>query len=123
MFIKNLRVFLNTEVFPYTNMNLDFAKNKYGLAFQSYLDFQKSYYGREISSVPLSYKAFAEEHAIFVVDCSKQNERVKFGGIDIRLEVQTASDKPIPARTSCHCLILHDKIVEYTPLSNIVRKL
>jgi hypothetical protein len=119
--VTNIKLFLNSEVFPYTNLNLNFNQHKYAYAYQMFTDFQKSYYSRELPSPCMEPSAFGTTHPIFVIDCSKQNERLKIVTTDIRLEVQTA--EAIPANTSCHCLILHEKIIEYTPLSNIVRKL
>jgi hypothetical protein len=118
--IVNLKLFLNTELYPYNNLNLDFTKEKYGQAYQILADFQKSYYKRGIAAPYVNYKQFAQSTPIFVVDCSNQDEGVKFSGCDIRLEVQCS--QAIAANTTCHCLILHDKVVDYTPLSNIVRK-
>lgn len=119
--VTNFKLFLNSESYPYSNLNLDFANNKYGAAYQMYSAFQTAYYNLFPPRPCVQYALFRTECPLFVIDCSKQNERMKITTTDIRLEVQTAA--AIPANTVCHCIIIHDKIIEYTPLSNLVRKL
>jgi hypothetical protein len=119
--VTNIKLFLNSEVFPYTNMNFNFGEHKYAYAYQMFCNFQKSYYSREWPTPCMKPSVFRSNYPVFVIDCSKQNERIKISTTDIRLEVQTA--EAIAANTACYCLILHEKLVEYTPLSNLVKKL
>lgn len=60
-------------------------------------------------------------YPFIVLDCSRQNEMLKSGVVDIRVHFQT--NENIPPSTTAYCLIIHDRIVEYKPLSGIVRKL
>ncbi|XP_070526358.1 uncharacterized protein [Cardiocondyla obscurior] len=48
------------------------------------------------------------------------NESIKSATVDVRLEFDCKEN--VPANTTAYCLILHDRIVEYSPLSNVVRK-
>ncbi|XP_070158983.1 uncharacterized protein [Polyergus mexicanus] len=41
----NVKLYLNSEFFPYDNLNLDFDKNRFALLFDMYSHFRKSYYG------------------------------------------------------------------------------
>ena len=119
--VINLRVHLNSENFPYVPMNLNYAHGNYVQAYQMFIDFQRSFYGRVNPTPCVDFKDFADNHAIYVIDCSMQNESVKITTVDIRLDVQTS--EAIAANTACHCLVIHDRTVEYTPLSNVVRKI
>lgn len=120
--IKDLKLFLNSEFYPYSNMNLDFEKRNISFLYYLYSVFQKSYYNREINSPFVDRTDFIEKYPLFVFDTCHQNDRLKNSiPVDIRLEIQTSS--PVPANTSCYCLIIHDRVVEYTPLSGIVRRL
>lgn len=47
--IKNLKVYLNSVVFPYEDFQSDFTKNKVATLYRAYTEFQKSYYARDIS--------------------------------------------------------------------------
>ena len=117
--IKNMRVYLNSESYPYDQLNLNFTSGDYLTAYNMYCQFQKSYYDR--SNDPyFSYTDF-KNHMLFVFDVSKQNESVKSSTIDLRIEME--ADAAFSDNTRCYCLILSESIVEYTPLTNIVRKL
>lgn len=118
--ITNIKLFLNSQFFPYDNLNLQFTKDRYSMLYDMYSKFQSSYYGRSNSPLlsPGKYKSYSP---IVVIDCSKQNESVKSSTVDIRIEFET-EDK-IPANTTAYCLILHDTIVTYTPLTGVVRKM
>lgn len=62
-----------------------------------------------------------EKAPLFIIDCSRQNDELKCGPVDVRLQIETSQD--IPDNTAAYCLIVNDRVVEYKPLSNIVRKL
>lgn len=114
--LTNVKVFLNSQCFPYENLNLNFDKNQYSVLYEMYTQFQNAYY-KEQSNPLLSWKQFKDK-CLIVIDCSKQSEQLKSGPVDIRLEFEAAEN--FPNQTTAYCLILHDRIVEYTPLTGIV---
>lgn len=115
----DVKLHLNSESFPYDDLNLRFNQNRYALLYDMYAKFQQSYYGYN-SQPLLSRAAFITNAPIAVVDCSHQNESIKTGPVDIKLEFKTFNN--VAANTSAYCLILHDRIIEYNPLTNDVRK-
>lgn len=119
--LRNVRVYLNSTYFPYESLNVNFINNKYALLYEQYARFQQSYYGRRTEPL-LSSKYFEEIAPLFVIDCSRQNDNLKSGGV-VSVVVELESNTEIPDQTSAYCLILNDCIIEYKPLSNIVRKI
>ncbi|KAK9720155.1 hypothetical protein QE152_g22238 [Popillia japonica] len=117
--ITNVRVYLNSDSFPYNNMNLEISKDRYVTAYQMYVAFQHSYYNR--TPQPLMDYVQFKDNALYVIDCSKQNDAVKTSTVDLKIEME--SEIPFKAGTVAYCLILHDTIVEYTPLSGTVKKI
>lgn len=118
--MTNMKLFLNSECYPYDNLNLNYVKNQYSILYDMYRKFQQSYYNS--TSTPLfSYADFKSTAPLIVVDCSRQNESIKSAPIDISLEFEF--NEAIPAGTSAYCVIIHDRIIEYNPLTNIVRRL
>ena len=81
--VTSMKVFLNSESFPYSNLNLDFTHNRYGPAYQMYHAFQTAYYNRYPPTPCAKYSLYGSDLPIFVIDCSKQNERVKIVNTDI----------------------------------------
>lgn len=119
--ITDLKVFLNSEKYPYDDLNLNFNINNFGVLYDMYVDFQTSYYGKIFPEPCLSMDRFKNDAPLFVIDCSRQNDSIKAGTVDVRIEVQSSTN--MPEKTSAYCLILHDRIIEYNPLTNIVKKL
>lgn len=117
--VRDVRVFLNSQYYPYEGLNVSFADDKFTLLYEQYVRFQQSYHGRR-SEPLMSLKEFRDTAPLFVIDCSRQHETLK-GSIDVRVEIET--DQEIPDQTAAFCLILNDCMFEYKPLSNIVKKL
>lgn len=118
--LRNVTLFLNSYYYPYDALNLKFDENQYSILYDMYARFRQSFYNLPVDPL-LDLLQFKEKAPLFVIDCSRQNEHLKTGPVDVRLEIETSKD--IPDNTSAYCLIINDRLVEYRPLSNIVRKL
>lgn len=118
--LTNIKVHLNSDVYPYDDLNLKFDRNRFALLYDMYQKFQQSYYSRDPQPL-LSREDFKSIAPIIVLDVTHQNETVKTGPIDIRIELKT--HKNIPPGTSAYCLIIHDRMFEYIPLTNEIKKL
>lgn len=116
--ITDLKVFLNDEFYPYNNLNLDIANGKYAIMYEMYSKFQSSYYNKTNQPL-LRRNEFIEKAPLFVIDCSKQHDEIKTGSVNIRIDMYSSSN--IPADTTAFCLIIHDCLIEYRPLTNLVQ--
>lgn len=122
--LTDLKVYLNSECYPYESLNVNFGDNKYAVLYDMYARFQQSYYHDRPSfcSSPLfTYQEFKNQAPIFVIDCSRQNETLKKSVVDIRIEFQMQAN--IEANTTAYCMIIHDNLIAYNPYSNIVNRL
>lgn len=117
--ITNLRVFLNSERYPYNDLYLDFKNNKFATLYDMYSNFQSAYYERENEPL-LSPKEFKTNSPVAHIDCSRQKESIQTGSVVLRIEFETSEN--IPKDTSAYCLILHDRIFYYNPLTKIVKQ-
>lgn len=113
--IRNIKLYLNSEYYPYDNFNGELE-----LLHEYYIRFQSSYYFGSNNEPMISRTDFINYTPLGVIDCSKQNESLKTGSIDVRVEIETSSN--IPDKTAIYCLIIYDSIMQYTPLSGTVRK-
>ena len=118
--ISDIRVFLNSTVFPYERWNLDFAKKLYAAAYYTYENFQSSYYGREMVDPMMNYGEY-ETNPVFIIDCSHQPEAIKSSTVDVKLEFQTRKDK-FPKDTKVYALVIHDSFLSYNILNGSVTK-
>ena len=71
---------------------------------------------------------FIEKYPLIVIDTSHQNEAIKEGIVDIKLEIETGAN--VPANTTAYCLVIHDNkniviftMFEYNPISNEINKM
>lgn len=122
--LSDLKVFLNSESYPYESLNLHFTNNTVAVLYDMYSRFQESFYHDRPSccAAPmLSLEHFKTRAPLVVIDCSRQNESLKKSVVDIRIELQTREE--IPENTTAFCMIIHDNIVTYNPYSNIVNRM
>lgn len=117
--IQNVRVYLNTERYPYDNLNIHFTKNHFATLYEMYAKFQSSYYGKENEPL-LSPDSFKKIAPLIVVDCSYQKDVFKSKAVELRVEFETNTN--ISADTTAYCLILHDRVFTYNALTKIVRQ-
>lgn len=116
--LKNIKLFLNSTFYPYENLNLCFGDRQIAIAYDMYSRFQQSYYHKFKSEPCVTLKQFIDNAPLFVIDCSQQNESLKNGSVDIRLDFET--EKNIPPKTCAYCLILNDRLLSYNPLKNTI---
>jgi len=118
--LTNVKLYLNSQYYPYGNLNLNINQNQYAMLYDMYANFQSSYYNKDAEPM-LNKLDFISRVPLVVIDCSKQNESLKSAPVDVRLEFELREN--IPAKTAAYCLILHDRIVQYNPVSGDIKKL
>ncbi|KAJ8913122.1 hypothetical protein NQ315_006040 [Exocentrus adspersus] len=118
--ITNIKLSLNAERFPTERMRLNFDNNDYNEAHFRYTEFQSSYLNCSEKRTILDYDVF-KERTLFVIDCSRRDENERPSTVDVRLEIEAAQG--FPENTRAYCIIIHDCIMEYLPLDNIVNNL
>lgn len=119
--LSNVKLYLNSQYYPYCNMNLNITNNQYAILYEMYCNFQAAYYGKNMGEPFLNKNDFITSSPLIIIDCSRQNDAIKNGAVDVRLEFEVANN--FPAGTSAYCLILHDRMVQYKPISGDVRKM
>ncbi|XP_018316254.1 uncharacterized protein [Mycetomoellerius zeteki] len=119
--LSNVKLYLNSEFYPYDDLNLDFGKKRYAVLFDMYTRFRKAYYGIDCFETLLKVLSFIEKGPFAVIDCSRQNESVNSATVDVCIEFDCKEN--VPVNTTAYCLIIHDRVIEYSPLSNVVRKI
>ncbi|XP_036147515.1 uncharacterized protein LOC118647207 [Monomorium pharaonis] len=119
--LTNVKLYLNSECYPYDDMNLDFDKNKWAILYDMYARFCKGYYGYEYLEPNLTTSTFLLNGPFVIIDCSRQNESIKSATVDVRIEFECKEN--VSMNTTAYCLIIHDRVVQYNPLTNVVRKI
>lgn len=123
--LREVKLYLNSEAYPYENLNLNFANDEYALLYYMYLRFQESYYHERTknqSYAPLlQFGEFKTIAPLIVIDCSHQNEALKKSMVDIRVHFQM--NENVAEGTTAYCLVIHDNLVTYNPYTNAVHRM
>lgn len=114
--LKSIKLYLNSQYFPYDKVNGDLA-----IFYETFARFQSSYYGANSGWPRVTLDEFKNKSPLYVVDCSRQNDTLKQGPVDVRLEFEASGS--FPPNTTAYCLLLHDSLYMYTLLTGSVKKM
>lgn len=115
--ITDIKLWLNSVCYPY-----DQVHGSAGLFYDMYARFKETYFTQEEfrHSPLLNFDQYSSVAPIYVINCTRQDESIKSGSVDVRLDI-TSSDN-IDEGTTAFCILVCDEVVQYTPLTGIVRK-
>lgn len=117
--VSELRLHMNSQIFPYNMSALDIGNGLYAELFDSYASIQSSYYnGTELSNPFGISCADFQSCPLFVFDTSRADESLINSSVDIRVEIKTRQN--IPANTTAYCLIIYDNEFTYSSFDGIV---
>ncbi|XP_020295168.1 uncharacterized protein LOC109860479 [Pseudomyrmex gracilis] len=66
--LSNVKLFLNSEFYPYDDLNLDFSKERYAVLYNMYVKFNRAYYGRDEDEALLTLDKFIYCGPLVVID-------------------------------------------------------
>lgn len=122
--ITNLRLYLNNERYPYDDLNYNFNSPDGDFSEQVSLlaNIQRDYYSGVHDANPNTIKQLLKDKqsAIFAFNCSRSDESVKTGMVDVRIEMDARQN--FPTHTTAYCLIIHDTMIRYCPATGIVNR-
>lgn len=116
--VRNCRLYLNSDVYPYEGLNLDFDKDKYTVAYKMLQDCRKSLCDEDGASI--TREEFRSNAPLMCFDISNSDQNIKNAITDVKLEVDFAT--PATSRTTIALLIISEQVVHYNPFTNIVQK-
>ena len=82
-----------------------------------YVRFRRAYHGIDCFETLLNVLSFIEKGPFVIIDCSRQNESVKSATVDVRIEFDCKEN--VLANTTACCLIIHDRVAQYNPMTNV----
>ena len=119
--ITNVRLFLNDIMYPYDTFKTDFDNDNFAIAYHAFNEFKKSYHNNSSEVDTISMDEFKSSCPFHIIDGEYQNEMLKSGSIDVRVEFEAS--KAIPDNTTCYAMIIHDKFIKYDPLNSTVERI
>ena len=116
--LRNCRLFLNSDVFPYEALNVDYENEKFAIPYKMLQDCRKSFCDKNGSSI--TRDQFKSKAPLICFDISNYDTHLKNAITDVRLVIQLNS--AAEARTSINLLIISEEIIHYNPFTSIVQK-
>lgn len=114
--LTNVKLYLNSQYYPYDNIHGDLS-----IFYEMFFRFQSSYYGAHQTPQPIvDLETFKSKTPLYVVDCSHQNDSIKSGPVDVRVELEAKQN--FPKDTTAYCLLIHDSHLVYTLLTGAVKR-
>ncbi|XP_031630762.1 uncharacterized protein LOC116345487 [Contarinia nasturtii] len=120
-FVSEVRLHLNSQIYPYNMNSLNIGGGIYSELYANYAAIQSSYYNgvESINPFNVNFGAF-QSSPLFAFDTSRADESLIGGSIDLRVEIKTREN--IPANTAAYCLIIYDSEFVYSPFDGIVAR-
>lgn len=117
--ISELRLHMNSQIYPYSMSELNIGAGRYSELYDMYTRIQSSYYnGAEPRNLfAIAYGEF-QSCSLFVFDTSRADESLIDSSVDIKVEMKTTEN--IPANTAAYCLIIYDNEFTYSPFDGLV---
>lgn len=122
MKIRNIRLYLNDQVWPYMNsdLNFDVAENKRtAILYYNYLNFRENYDQKSALTELMTRDLFIKNYPLYIIDCSHQNENIKTA-IDVKIEIESSGN--FPEKVNANIIIVSEKRFNYNSLYNTVNR-
>ena len=107
---QNVWIELNGNPYPSLQHNSDFGKHQIAAVYNAIPEFLSNYYGVHSQS-SISPMDFMSLFPLFVIDVSKQPERIKYGVMDMNLRATFRA--AVTAGTQAYALVISDRILTF----------
>lgn len=110
--LKSITVYLNSDQYPNITITNDFENADFTTSYHMAKKFRQNYYKLtdNYNDFMIDFLDFKTFYPLFVIDASKQNDRLKNSISDVRIEAEFK--KSVPANTICYCLTLSDRMIK-----------
>lgn len=119
--ISEVRLHLNSQIFPYNMSAFNLHGAEYSELYDLYKRVQPSYYNNTeaVNEFTLNYASY-QSSPLFVFDTSRADESLIDSSVDVKVEIKTSRN--IPPNTAAFCLIIYDNQFTYSPFDGIVTR-
>ena len=104
-----MKVLLNSTEYQAVDMLSNFTRNEFAGCYKMMTEFKKQLYGveRTVSSRGIDADKFKSLYPLFVLDVSKQVEKVQSSVVDLSVKMDFAQN--VPANTNAYALVISDR--------------
>ena len=111
--VNNIHATLNSMSYPTADYNVSFPETKFSRLYGDAAEFRNKFYNMDdlVSNpniTPLDYRTL---FPIFLLDVSKQSEKLKYSTTDIQIKMNF--NEVVPANTIAYAVIISDRLINF----------
>ena len=111
--VTNIYAMLNSTRYPTVDYNIEFDNNMYSRVYGDATEFRTKFYNMDelISNPNITPVDYRTMYPLFLLDVSKQSEKLKYSTTDIQIKM-SFKDNP-PADTQVYGVIISDRLINF----------
>ncbi|XP_067947059.1 uncharacterized protein [Watersipora subatra] len=111
--VTNMHAMLNSTRYPLIDSNTSFEKYQFSRVYGDSAAFQSKFYDLDelVGNSNITPANYATLHTRFVLDVSKQSERLKNSVTDILIKAQFGANAP--ADTQAYAVVISDRLIKF----------
>ena len=116
--LTNIYAMLNSTKYPAVDYNVSFAKNQFSRLFNAAIKFRENFYNIDslLGKLDIDPWQYKELFPLYVIDVSKQSERLKNSVTDIQIKAQFS--EAVPEDTEAYAVVISDRELDFESNGN-----
>ena len=111
--VTNIHAMLNSTRYPLIDSNTSFKKYQFSRVYGDAAAFRSKFYDLDelVGNSNITPADYATLHTLFVLDVSKQSERLKNSVTDIQIKARFGANAP--ANTQAYAVVISDRLIKF----------
>ena len=110
--VSNIYAMLNSVRYPTADYNFVFASQKFSRVYGDVAEFRSKFFNMdELVSSPNITPSDRELYPLFLLDVSKQSQKLKYSTTDIQIKMHFSLG--IPLNTQAYAVIISDRLINF----------
>ena len=116
--LTNIYAMLNSTRYPAVDYAISFPKNQFSRLFSQVVMFRENFYNMDkmLSKVDIDPYQYKSLFPLYVIDVTKQSERLKNSVTDIQIKASFSDN--VPANTEAFAVVISDRILKFESNGN-----
>ena len=111
--VSNIYAMLNSARYPTADYNIVFVGQKFSRVYGDVAEFRAKFFNMDelVSSPNITPADYRTLYPLFLLDVSKQSEKLKYSTTDIQIKMYFSAG--IPANTEAYAVIISDRLINF----------
>ena len=111
--VSNIYAMLNSVRYPTADYNISFLEQKFSRVYGDAAEFRSKFFNMDelVSSPNITPSDYKELYPLFLLDVSKQSEKLKYSTTNIQIKMHFTANAP--ANTQAYAVIISDRLINF----------